>query len=105
MFLCCRSHSIRWKCGSWDTRRGVGGVVSGNNDVANEPDGELGGDGGVGWLKRVIPLCPYVPSLLRLTKNPLLLRSGLSTSGLQHVLMRLINDEELTPLTHWRVIF
>ena len=39
-------------------------MVSGNDDVAREPDGELGDDGGVGWLERVIPLCPYVPSLL-----------------------------------------
>ena len=39
----------------------VGGAVSGNDDVAGEPDGESGGDGGVGWLERVIPLCPYVP--------------------------------------------
>jgi len=39
---------------------GVGGSVSGNEDVALELDGESGGDGGVGWLKRVIPLCPYV---------------------------------------------
>jgi hypothetical protein len=40
---------------------GVGGSVSENDDVAGEPDGESGGDGGVGWLERVIPLCPYVP--------------------------------------------
>ena len=39
---------------------GVGGAVSGNDDVAGEPDGESGGDGGVGWLEQVIPLCPYV---------------------------------------------
>ena len=38
-------------------------MVSGNNDVTGEPDGELGGDDGVGWLERVIPLCPYVPFL------------------------------------------
>ena len=41
---------------------GVGGSVSENDDVAGEPDGESGGDGGVGWLERVIPLCPYVPN-------------------------------------------
>lgn len=40
---------------------GVGGAVSGNDDVAGEPDGESGEDGGVGWLERVIPLCPYIP--------------------------------------------
>jgi hypothetical protein len=43
---------------------GVGGAVSGNDDVAGEPDGESGGDGEVGWLERVIPLCPYVPNPL-----------------------------------------
>ena len=43
---------------------GVGGAVSGNDDAAGEPDGESGGDGGVGWLERVIPLCPYVPNPL-----------------------------------------
>jgi len=37
---------------------GVGGSVSGNGDVAGEPDGESGEDGGVGWLEQVIPLCP-----------------------------------------------
>ena len=37
---------------------GVGGSVSENDDVAGEPDGESGEDGGVGWLERVIPLCP-----------------------------------------------
>ena len=43
---------------------GVGGSVSENDDVAGEPDGESGGDDGVGWLERVIPLCPYVPNPL-----------------------------------------
>jgi len=40
---------------------GVVGAVPGNDHVVGEPDGESGGDGGVGWLERVIPLCPYVP--------------------------------------------
>ena len=44
---------------------GVGGAVSGNDDVVGEPDGESGGDGGVGWLEQIIPLCPYVPPLKR----------------------------------------
>jgi hypothetical protein len=39
---------------------GVGGPVSENDDVAGESDGESGEDGGVGWLERVISLCPYV---------------------------------------------
>ena len=39
----------------------VGGSVSENDNVAGEPDGESRGDGGVGWLERVNPLCPYVP--------------------------------------------
>ena len=38
----------------------VGGAVSGNDNVAGEPDSESVGDGGVGWLERVIPLCLYV---------------------------------------------
>jgi len=42
---------------------GLGGAVYGNDDVAGEPDGESGGDGGVEWLERVIPLCPYIPLL------------------------------------------
>ena len=42
----------------------VGCAVSGNDSVVNEPDGELEGDGRVGWLERVIPLCPYVPKSL-----------------------------------------
>ena len=42
---------------------GVGGAVSGNDDVAGEPDRESGGDGGVEWLERVIPFCPYIPFL------------------------------------------
>jgi len=41
---------------------GVGSPVSKNDGVAGEPDGESGEDGGVGWLERVIPLCPYVPN-------------------------------------------
>ena len=40
----------------------VGGPVSENDGVAGESDGESGEDGGVGWLERVIPLCPYVPN-------------------------------------------
>ena len=52
---------VRQKRGSWDPRHGVGGVVSGINDVAGEPDGQLGRGGGVGWLERVIPLCPTSP--------------------------------------------
>ena len=41
---------------------GVGGPVSENDGVAGESDGTSGEDGGVGWLERVIPLCPYVPN-------------------------------------------
>jgi hypothetical protein len=43
---------------------GAGGSVSENDNIAGEPDGESGGDGGVGWLERVFPLCPYVPTPL-----------------------------------------
>ena len=55
------SYSIR--CGAEvGIHGGVGGSLSENDDVAGEPDGESGGGGGVGWLERVIPLCPYVPN-------------------------------------------
>ena len=44
---------------------------------------------------------PQSPSLLthRSDKNPFLLRSGLAISGIQHILIWLVNDEDLTPLT------
>jgi len=29
---------------------GVGGAVSGDNNVLGEPDGKTGGDDGVGWM-------------------------------------------------------
>ena len=32
-------------------RGGVSGTVSGDDDVIGEPDGETGGDDGVGWDK------------------------------------------------------
>jgi hypothetical protein len=41
---------VRENCGSWDRRCYVGGVVSGNGDVAGESKGELGQDGGVEWI-------------------------------------------------------
>ena len=52
------SYSIR--CGAEVGIHGsVGGPVSENDGVAGEPEGESRGGGGVGWLERVIPLCPY----------------------------------------------
>ena len=38
-------------------------MVSGNDDDANKLDGELGGNGGLGWLERVIPFAPTFPFL------------------------------------------
>jgi len=55
---------------------GVGGPVSENDGVAGESDGQSGEDRGVGWLERVIPLCPYVP-LLRVPPPP----QGRGTAG------------------------
>ena len=49
--------------GSWDTR-GVDGAVSGDDDVIGEPDGETGGDDGVGCVEEVICIYPYVPLVL-----------------------------------------
>jgi len=40
---------------------GVGGPVSGDDDVIGEPDGETGGDDGVGWMGQVICIYLYVP--------------------------------------------
>ena len=41
---------------------GVGGIISGNDDVAGEPDDASGADDAVGWLVRVIPFSPTFPS-------------------------------------------
>ena len=40
---------------------GVRGAVSGDDDVIGEPDGETGGDDGVGCVGQVICIYPYVP--------------------------------------------
>ena len=40
---------------------GVGGAVSGDDDVLGGPDGETGGDDGVGCMGQVICIYPYVP--------------------------------------------
>jgi hypothetical protein len=45
---------------SWDAQ-GVGGTVSGDDDVIGEPDVETEGDDGVGCVGQVICICPYVP--------------------------------------------
>ena len=43
--------------------RGVVGAVSEDDDVLGEPDGETGGDDGVGWMGQVISIYPYVPHI------------------------------------------
>ena len=40
---------------------GVGGAVSGDDDVSGEPNGETGGDDGVVCMGQVICIYPYVP--------------------------------------------
>jgi len=40
---------------------GVGGAVSGDDDVVGESDGETGEDDGVGCVGQVIFIYPYVP--------------------------------------------
>ena len=59
---------------------GVGGPVSENDGAAGKLDGESGEDGGVGWLERVIPFCPYVPnsSSRSVSQEPRRLRDRLS---------------------------
>jgi len=37
------------------------GGVSANDDVAGEPGSDLEGNGGAGWLERVIPFAPTCP--------------------------------------------
>ena len=55
------SYSIR--CGlEVGIHGGVGGSVSENDGVAGESDRGSGEDGGVGWLERLISLCPSVPN-------------------------------------------
>jgi hypothetical protein len=44
--------------------RGVVGAVSEDDDVLGEPDGETGGDDGVGWMGQVISIYPYVPLIV-----------------------------------------
>jgi hypothetical protein len=40
---------------------GVGGALSGNDNVIGEPDAETGGDDGVGCVGQVICIYLYVP--------------------------------------------
>ncbi len=39
---------------------GVSGTVSGDDDVLGEPDGQIRGDEGVGCMRQVICIYPYV---------------------------------------------
>lgn len=48
------------RCGRW-ARRGVGGTVSGNDDVIGEPNGEAEESDGDSPVRQIISLCPYVP--------------------------------------------
>ena len=50
---------------------GVGGAVSGDDGVIGEPDGETGGDNGVGYMGEVICIYPYISksSILRQFKS------------------------------------
>jgi hypothetical protein len=38
----------------------VSGAVSRDDDILGEPNGETGGDDGVGWMGQVIYIYPYV---------------------------------------------
>jgi hypothetical protein len=40
---------------------GVGGALSGDDNVIGEPDAETGADAGVGCVGQVICIYPYVP--------------------------------------------
>ena len=39
----------------------IDGAVSVDDEGIDEPDGETGGDDGVGWMGQVIYIYPYVP--------------------------------------------
>ena len=43
--------------------RGVGGAVTGDDDLIGEPDGETGGEGAVLWIRQIISFYPYVPRM------------------------------------------
>ena len=45
---------------------GVGGVVSGDDNIIGEPDGETGGDDGVGFEGQIIFIIPLRPPELLL---------------------------------------
>jgi hypothetical protein len=40
--------------------RGVGGTVSGDDDLIGEPDGKTGGYDTVVWIRKIISFYPYV---------------------------------------------
>ena len=42
---------------------GVGGTVSGDDDLIGEPDGETGGNDTVVWIRKIISFYPYVPRM------------------------------------------
>jgi len=43
---------------------GVGGAVSGNDDVIGEPEGEAGEGGGDSRVGKVSSLCTYIPQII-----------------------------------------
>ena len=42
---------------------GVGGAVSGDDDLIGEPDGETGGNDGGVWIRKIISFYPYAPRM------------------------------------------
>ncbi len=57
---------------------GVGGAVSGDDDVIGEPDGETGGDDGAGCVGEVICIYPYVPLV-----RPVVFQSFLNMTNIE----------------------
>jgi hypothetical protein len=47
----------------------AGGAVSEDDDGIGKPDGETGGDEGVGWMRKVISTHPYILLTLILPSN------------------------------------
>jgi len=49
--------------------RGVGGAVSGDDDILGEPHGETGGGDGVGCVGQVISIYPYAPHSVQVASD------------------------------------
>ena len=110
----------RLRKGGWvTTSESFGGKVKKPTGVGGEEkeaillggSGEVGIHGGVGWLERVIPLCPYVPNpinvnvfaKLRLGIARILSCAIIDTSSqmYRHLSTGPASTEDLQPFSRW----